>query len=92
MLERGSLCFFEDILSKLWGDYYLQPDLYPSFTDFVETMNKLIQERHNLSETCITVNESRRTEEVSIYLSIEVCGLAMFGTPLGPIFGSNAGL
>ena len=52
-------------------------------------MNTLNQERHNHSELCITVNVSRRTQKVEIYLAIEGSGLAFFSTDLGNILGSN---
>ena len=55
-------------------------------------MNTLIQERHNYSESCITVKVSRRTQKVWIYLASEEDGLAFFSTELGHIFGSNVGI
>ena len=47
--------FFDRNFSKASEFYYLEPGLYPSITDFVETMNTLIQESYNHSENCITV-------------------------------------
>ena len=39
--------------------YYLGPGLYPSITDIVETLNTLIQKRHNHNENCVTVKVSQ---------------------------------
>ena len=54
--------FFDKKLSKSSEFYYLEPGLYPSITDTVETMNTFIQERHNHCENCITVKVSRKTK------------------------------
>ena len=83
--------FFEKKLSKSSEFYYLEPGLYPSITDIVETMNMLIQKRHNHSENCIKVKVSRRTQKAEIYLPNEASGLEFFSTDLGHIFGSNVG-
>ena len=40
-------------LSKSYELQYLDPGLFPSFTDIVEAMNTLIQETHNHSKSCI---------------------------------------
>ena len=77
--------------SNLSDFHYLEPGLYISITDIVETMNTLIQERHNHSENCITFEVSRRTQNVEIYLAIEGSHLAFFSTDLGHIFGSIVG-
>ena len=89
---EGKFMFFDKKLSNSSEFYYLEPGLYPSFTDIVEAMNTLIQERHNHSEKCITVKDilvSRRTQNVDIYLANEGSGRAFFSTDLGCIFGSN---
>ena len=91
MLRRENLFFFDKKLSKSSVFYYLEPGLCPSFTDFIEAMNILIQERHNHSEYCIKVKASRRTQEVEIYNANEGSGLAFFSTDLRHIFGSNVG-
>ena len=83
--------FFDKKLSKSSDFYYLEPGLHPSITDNVEAMNNLIQERHNLSENCIKVKVSRRTQKVEIYLAKEGSGFAFFSTDLSHIFGSNVG-
>ena len=54
-------------------------------------MNTLIRERHKHSENCITVEVSRRTPKVEIYLANEGSVLAPFCTGLGHIFGSKGG-
>ena len=54
-------------------------------------MNTLIQERHNRSENCITVQVSRRTLKVEIYVTNGGSGLAVFSTDLGHIFKNNVG-
>ena len=63
--------FIKRELSRLSEIYYLEPSLYPSITDNVEAVNTLIQERHNRSESFITVKVSRRTQRVKIYHEIE---------------------
>ena len=52
-------------------------------------MNTLIQERHNHSEICITVEASRKTQKGEIYLANEGSGLAFFSTDLGNVSDSN---
>ena len=91
MLRRENLCFLTKKLSKSSNFYYLEPGLYPSITDIVEAMNILIQERNNHSENCITIEVSRRTRKVEIYLANKRSVPAFFSTDLGHIFGSNVG-
>ena len=52
-------------------------------------MKTLSQEKYNHSESSITVEVSRRTQKVEVYLANERFGLANFSTDLGHIFGSN---
>ena len=80
--------FFDKKLSKSSEFYYLQPNLYPSNTDFVQAMNILVQGRHNHSENCI---EKKCLEEREIYLANEGSGHAFLSTDLGHIFGSFDG-
>ena len=87
----GKRMFFDNKLSKSLELFYLERALYPSFTDIVEAMNTLFQERHNHTENCIKVKMSQRSQKVEIYLSKEGSGLAFFSTALGHIFGSNVG-
>ena len=87
--DGGKNYVFDKKFSKLSELYYLEPGLYPPITNIVEAMNTLIQERHNHSENCITVEVSRRTQKHEIYLANERYGLAFFSMDLGHIFGSN---
>ena len=90
-ITDGKFIFFDEKLSKSSEFYHLKPGLYPSVTDIVDTMNTLIRERHNHSESCITVKVSRRTQKVEVYLANEGSSLAFFSTDLGHIFKSNVG-
>ena len=83
--------FFDEKLPKSTSTYNLGPGLYTSLTDIVEAMNKLIQERNNHNETCITVKVSRRTQKVVIMLANDTSGLAFCSTVLGHISGNNVG-
>ena len=69
IVTEGKLKIFDKKLSKLSAFYYLEPDLYPSFTDNAEAINTLIQENHYHSESCITVKVPRRTQKSEIYLA-----------------------
>ena len=60
---EGNFTFFRNNISKSSVFYYLEPCLYPYLTDTVEAKNTLIRERYNHSETCITVEMYRRTQE-----------------------------
>ena len=82
--------FFDAKLSKS-AIYNPVPGLYSSVTDIVEAMNRLIQERNNHNETCITVKVSRRTQKFVITLANDTSGLAFCSTDLGHIFGNNVG-
>ena len=83
---------FDRKLSKSSQIHHLEPGLYPSMADIVEAMNALVQEIHNHSENCVTVEVSRGTQNVEIYLANEGSGLAFFSTDLGHICGSNIGI
>ena len=54
-------------------------------------MNSIIEERHDESETCITVEVSRGTQKVEIYFANERYVLAFFSTDLADIFGGDVG-
>ena len=62
-LTEGKFMFFDKKLSKSSEFYYLEPGLYPSIKDIVETMNTLIQERHNHSGNCITVKVTQKVQK-----------------------------
>ena len=81
-VTEDKFMFFDQKLPKLSEFYCLGTGLYPFITDIVETMNILIQERHNHSENCIQVKVSRRTQKVEIYLANQESGLAFFSTDM----------
>ena len=88
----GEVHFFDEKHSKSTTTYNLEPVLYISITDIVETMNTFIQERNNHNETCKTVDVSRRTtQKVVIMLANDTSGLAFCGNDLGHIFGNSVG-
>ena len=89
--NRGKIKFFDAKLSKLTSTYNLETSLYTCITDIVEAMNRLIQERNNHNETCITFKVSRRTQKVVIMLANNTSGLGFCSTDLGYIFGNNVG-
>ena len=62
-ITEGKFKFFDEKLSKSTSTYNLEPGLYTSITDIVESMNSLIQERNYHNETCITVKVSRRMQK-----------------------------
>ena len=78
-------------ISKSLEFYCVESGLYLSLTDNVDALNNVIQERHNHSENCNTVNVSRRTQKIEIYLENEDCAIAFFSMDLGDDFGSNSG-
>ena len=90
-ITEGNFKFFDKNLSKSTSTYNLKPGLYTSITDIAEAMNRLIQERNNHNETCITVKVSRRTQKVVVRLANDTSGLALCSTDLGHIFGNNVG-
>ena len=90
-ITEGKFKFFDEELSKSTSTYNLEPGLFTSITDIVEAMNRLIQERNNHNETCITVKVSRRTQKVVIMLANDNSGLAFCSSDLGHIFGNNVG-
>ena len=63
--------------------------MYSSITDIVETMNTLIEERNNLSDTCIRIKVNRVTQKNEVYLANEESGLAICSIDLGHIFGGD---
>ena len=90
-VTEGQFMFCDEKLSKSSEFYYLEPGLYPSNSDIVESMNILIQERHNDIESCMTVIVSRRTQKSGIYLANEGSGLAFFSADQGFFFGCSVG-
>ena len=90
-ITDGKFKFFDEKLLKSTSNYNLEPGLYTSITDVVEATNRLIQEKNNHNETCITVKVSRRTQKVVIMLANNTSGLAFCSTDLGHNFGNNVG-
>ena len=90
-ITEGKFKLFDEKLSKSTTTYKIEPGLYTTITDIVETMNTPIQERNNHKETCITVKVCRRTQKVVIMLANDTSGLAFCSTDLGHIFGNNVG-
>ena len=68
-IMEGNFKFFDEKFLKSTTSYNLEPGLYTSITDIVEATNRLIQERNNHNETCITVKASRRTQKFVILLA-----------------------
>ena len=64
-ITEGIIKFFDEKLSKSTSTYNLEPGLYTSITDIVEDMNRLIQERNNHNEICITVKVSAKRKKLS---------------------------
>ena len=89
MLQRGNSRFFEKTLSKTWKNCYLEPGLSLFYTDIIQATDAIFQERHNHSESCITVRMSQWTQKVEIYLANEESDLSFFNTDLGHNYGSN---
>ena len=90
-ITEGKFKFFDEKFSKSTSTFNLEPGLYTSITDIVEAMNRLIQERSNHNETCITVKVSRRTQKVVIMLANDTSVLAFCSTDLGHISDNNVG-
>ena len=90
-IMEGNFKFFDEKHSKSTSTYNLEPGLHILFTDIVEAMNTLIQERNNHNETCTTGKVSRRTQKVVIMLANDTSGLAFCSTDLVHIFGNNVG-
>ena len=90
-IMEGNFKFFDEKHSKSTSTYNLEPRLHISFTDIVEAMNTLTQEKNNHNETCTTVKVSRRTQKVLIMLANDTSGLAFCSTDLVHILGNNVG-
>ena len=58
--QGGKVHIFDKTSSNSSELYHLEHGLYRSFTDTVQAMNTLIQEKHNHSAICVTVTLSRR--------------------------------
>ena len=88
-VTEGKFMCYDEKLSKITEAYYLEPGLYSSITDIVEAMNILIQERNNHRDTCITIEVSRVTQKVMVYLANEESSVASSGNDSGHICGGD---
>ena len=70
-VTEGNFMFFDANFSKITQPYYLESGLYSSLTDIVETMNTLLQERRNHSDTSIRIKFNRVTQKIEVYLANE---------------------
>ena len=87
-ITEGKFKFSDNDLCKTYRDYYyLEPGLYHSLTDIVEAMNKMIQEKNNHNETCISLKVCRETQKVEISLINTWSVLVFASSDLGHIFG-----
>ena len=91
-VQRESSCFvIQKKRSNSSEFYYLESDLYFSNMDIVEGMVTPNQEKHQRSESCITVEVLRRRQKNDFYSANDGSGLAFFITDLGHTFGSSVG-
>ena len=90
-VTAGKFMFYDEKLSKTTEAYCLEPGLYSSITDIVESMNTLIQERNSHRDSCITIKVCRVTQKVKVYLANEESRLQLFSTDLVHIFGGDVG-
>ena len=88
-VRESSFFLMKDFQSRL--NFTIWNPVFILFTKIAETMNTLIQERHNDSEYCITAKVSRRKQKIEIDHANEGYGPAFFSTNLRQIFGSNVG-
>ena len=85
-------CFFDQKDAILSDFHYLESRFYSSNTDIVETLFTVIQDRHNHSESYITVIVSQTAQKVEIYLAKGRSGPAFFSSDLGHFFGTNVAI
>ena len=65
--DRGEVHVFVKKFSKLSEFDYLEPGIYPSIADVVESKNILIQDGRNHCESCIRVEVSQRKQKKTRY-------------------------
>ena len=51
--------------SDLSVSYNLEPNFYQSFTDVVEARNTPVEAKHDLTDTCVTVEMNRKIWEIA---------------------------
>ena len=88
-VTEGKFWFHGNELSKTKDYYYLEPGLYHSFTDIVEAMNSLIQNRNNHNKNCIGVKVDRRTQKIAFSLVNDEPSLVISSIDLGHIFAGD---
>ena len=88
-VTEGKFQFYDEKWSKSTEYYYLSPGLYHSINDIIEAMNKLVQERHNHSESPIRVKVSRTTQQIELSLPHEQSSLVIYSLDLSHIFGGD---
>ena len=88
-VTEGKSMFYDEKLSKTTEGYYLEPGLYSSITDIVESMNTLIQESNSHRDTGITIKVRRVTQKIKAYLANEESSLDNFSSDLGHIIGGD---
>ena len=88
-IAEGNLMFFDEKLSKVTEPYYLEPGLFSSIPDIVETMKTLIQKRNNRSDNCIRIKVNRVTQKSELYLANKEYSLAVCSTDLRRLFGGD---
>ena len=83
IVTEGKFMFLVEKLFKTTEPYYPEPGLYSSIIDIVESMNTLIEERNNHSDTCIRIKVNSVTQKIEIYLANEESSLAFCSANLG---------
>ena len=74
----GIIQVFDKKFSFSSNFYYLEIGFYLSITDIVGAMDTLIQERHNHGEDCLSVEVSRRTQNLRLTLQMKDLALNYF--------------
>ena len=59
-VTQGKFMFFDKKLSESSEIFYLEPGLYPYFTDIVEALKTFVRESHKHREICICTIISRQ--------------------------------
>ena len=67
----GKIMYFEKKLSKSSGFQNLKPANYLLIADIALAMNIFLNERQQHSENCITLEVSRRTRTIEIFLQMK---------------------
>ena len=88
----GIVLFYDEKLSKTENLYYFEPGLYASIAGNAETMNSLIQNRNNHSDTCIRVPVFQKTRRSDVSFLHEESGFMISSLDSRPFFGSGVGI